>query len=305
MLDVKVQSSTSVVQIGKIGLKRSGEEAVGLVADLDLVEEVSNEADAAVVNGVVPGATALWRASARALAAGAVETESAGAAAGAQAASDSSGPFGTYTIPIADDGFRVVLGQDACVVEMFRAEVMSYRVKSTPTKCACTVKLRLEGIAKDQVATLVGWLGSPVTVTLERRQGVLPFRKRSAGEVGEIVSGIDSGREYAGVIVGRSTDDDGAEMIEVDDCGDVFVVAATTISGAFPSGDVAVRDQRVAEFVDHCEQSGVAPSWLWLVPELGRAYLSAGTPEWSWTLTEEIVQDAVIAACKAARSTAH
>lgn len=296
MLDVRNQSSTSEVEIARIGLKKSGEDGGGVIVDVDLAEVIETEAEAAQIDGIVPGAIQLWTGSKNAQAAKAVDTELEGAAAGAQAASASAGPFGTYTIPLGDDGLRLTLGEHEHVIDCSLAEILSYRVKSTPTACVCTIKARLEGLDRDKIALLVGMLGEQMKATSERRQGALPLRRRTPGNVGEIVSGIHANTEYAGVIVGRSRDEDGAEVVEVDDCGSVFLVPATSISGSFPSGDDAIRNQRVGEFVAACKAAKKKPSWKHLVAALGEAYLQVPPPNGQWTLTEEIVANAVKAA---------
>lgn len=293
MLDIRQQSSTSDVEIGKFGLKKSGEDGKKLV-DLDLVEVIETEEEALAIDPIVPGTLQLWRGSHNAQAAAEVETKLEGAAAGAQAASAELGPFGTYTIPLGDDGVRITLGERDHVVDVPLAEILSYRVKSTARICVLSVKVRLEGLDREQISYLVEMFGETMKVTIERRQGALPFRRRDApGGLGEIVSGIHDGVEYAGILAGRSKDDDGREMIEVDDCGAVYLVPATTISGSFPSGDAAIRNQRVEEFKEACAREKKRASWRSLVTALGAAYLASPPPNGQWTLTAEIVAAAV------------
>jgi hypothetical protein len=189
-----------------------------------------------------------------------------------------------------------VIGEGDYIIECSEVEVISLRVKSTPKACVFTAKVRVAGLGSNEIADLIDWLGNEQKFTIERRQGVLPFRSRkSPGEVGEVVSGVHENREYAGVIVNRTASDAG-DVIEVDDCGRLFLVPAATISGSF---QVTNREAPLAEFVKRAKKAKVTPSWLALVPALGRAYLSGGASQ-EWKLTDEIVA----AALESARASA-
>lgn len=296
MFNVRAQSSNAEGQITKFGLKLSGEEDGGKLVDLDLTEEITTEAEAEAVDAQVPGALRLWQSSRAAQDARKAETELSGAAAGA-AAGANGGPFGQYTIPVGQDGFHVVLGESEHVIDMKQVTVVSLRVKATPKTCLFTVKLCAAGLSKEEIGTLADWFGSTRKATAEHRQAVLPFPGRSRktpGEIGEVASGVHNGQEYAGIIVNVAKDEDEGDMIEVDDCGRLFLVPMATISGSFRVVEEG-RDEALADFAKRAKKAKITPSWLALVPALGRAYLS-GENVGDWILTAEIVASAVEAA---------
>lgn len=295
MIDIRGSDSSGKVEVGRIALKRSGEEGGGILVDLDLVQDIGSEDEAKLIDLAVPGALRLWQASSLARKAGEVETEVGGAAAGSQAAG-ASGTFGQIAIRPPDVPIRMNLGDGDARCEG-DVEVRGARVKATPKACAYTVKVRMAGLDTTEIARLVDLLGEVASVTFVARQGVLPFRgKRAAIEVGEVVSGVNDGTEYAGVVL-SVVSDDGTESIEVDDCGTVYIVPTATIAGSFAveGADGKDRAAMVDVFVKACRKAKTKASWTHLVAALGRAYLAGdeGAPEGAWPLLPSIVEDAV------------
>lgn len=285
MLDVR-RNGNGEPTVARIAIKRAGEEGVGLIVDLDLVEEVLLESEAVELDVVVPGALRLWRASKLAQESGAVETSLGGAAAGQ--ADASAGPFGQSKVKPPTEVVRLTMGSGTRLVEI-DVEPQTVSVKATPRTCIYTVRVRSTGVLPSDITLLLDWLqGPPVRSTVELRQQSLPFQKprKVVGEIGDVVAGMHEGVEFAGVITGRSSDSLG-ETFEINDCGDVLIVGAASVSGTIKLGS-----NDVSAFTKACKKAKIKPSWTYLIAALGKVYLSSGDSA-PWTITDEIVTDAV------------
>lgn len=300
MLKPSGQNSNGQVEIGRIGVKRSGEDGGGILLDVDLIEEVNTEEEAMAIDVSVPGALRLWRASSLAIRTSAAETHTSGAAAGARAAS-ASGTFGMVAVKPPDVGVILMLGAGENILS-HDIEIRGARLKSTPKACTFALKVRFAGLSMEDITKIVSWFGTTIAATFVPRQAPLPF-PGTAGkaapapvQTGDIVSGYDSkGVEYAGVVM-QSVNDEGTASIEVDDCGSHFIVPMATIAGTFKVAGDGGKEliAQVGVFVKACKKAKTKPTWTHLVAALGRAYLGGeDTPDGAWALTNDIISAAV------------
>jgi hypothetical protein len=279
--------------LAKLAPKRSGEQGEDLVLDLDLFFEVSTEQDAEAVGSTVPGALALWRTGQSAREAGGAEEVLGGAAA---RSAGSRGVYGGISIKVPDPDVRIslsMLGGEQVVEAV--AEVSALRFKSTPKVSALVVRARLHGLDGEDVGSLATLLGETVEVVFERSQQSLPFeRSAPTAEIGSVISGIQSGREYAGLVVGRAIDETEGEMIEIEDFDARLLVRATSVTGAIKvQTEGQTLDEALDAFRDLAAEAGLDPSWRYLVVALGHEYLSGSETPSLWCLTPEIVESAL------------
>lgn len=296
MIDLSKPRSAARCQLSKIGPKRAGD-GEGLVVDLDLAFEIESEEDAREVSASVPGALALWKR-------GEVAR---GSEAGLDLSGDSStappvsgGVHGSIAIRVSDPDVRIsllTLGGEGVIDAV--GEVSSCRFRSTPKAAALVVRVRALGLDGEEVGSLALLLGETVEATFERAQQALPFEERVApiAEIGSVVSGIQRGREYAGLVLGRAFDEVDGDLVEIDDFGERMLVRSTSISGS-----IRVRtegrplDEVVEEYRGLAFDAGLDPSWRHLIVALGHEYLAGGeTPE-GWTLTTKIAENALAVA---------
>jgi hypothetical protein len=175
------------------------------------------------------------------------------------------------------------------------AEVSSVRFKSTPKLSSLVVKARLHAVDGEEVGSLATLLGEVVEVVFERSQQVLPFeRSTPSAEIGSVVSGVQSGQEYAGLVAGRAIDESEGEMIEIVDFDAKLLVRATSVTGAIHvTTDGRTLEDVVEQYHDLAVEAGIEPSWRHLVVALGHEYLAGGEAPNGWCLTPAIVESAL------------
>lgn len=305
MLDYKNPKSVGKCAIAKIALKRSGEDGVDVpVLEIELDEEVASASDAEAIDGLVPGALRYYGAHARARAAGDSESVQAGAAAGSAAASESGGPFGTSTIPIREAGIRLVVSDvDGRAQTFTGSEIRSLRLKTTPKLCLYAVMVRIPRPDRKAIDAVIDWYGAGavLSVTAESAQGVLPYKSREIGQIGQILSGLSNGNQWCGVLRGRSKGDNGEDLVEIDDFGELRIYPAVSVVGA-PT-NVGSADELAAAidvYSSLCAEREIDPSWTDLFPELGAVYLSEPPSDGIWRVTDSIAETAADTAANAA-----
>ncbi len=296
MIDLTKPRSEGRCEVAKVVPKRGGEQGEDLVLDLDLAFLVSSEEEARAVAESVPGALALWTRGQSAREAGEVEETLGGAAA---RSAGSRGVFGGISIKIPDPDVRLslsMLGGEHIVEAL--AEVSSIRFKSTPKLSSLVVKARLHGVDGEDVGSLSMLLGETVKIVVERSQQSLPFeRSAPIAEIGSVVSGIQGGEEYAGLVVGRALDEREGEMIEISDFDASLLVRATSVTGAIRvTTDGRAIDDCISEYRDLALDAGIEPSWRHLVIALGHEYLAGAEAPNGWCLTPAIAESALTVA---------
>lgn len=300
MLDPLAQRSEGHVEISKFGLKLSSEEGVGKLVDLDLAAVIDSEDDAKAADRVIPGALRFWRSVAAAIRSGDVAESMGGAADGQAARAVSDGIFGESKSSPPADPFVLVLGEGEAVVECPNVEIRTAKITATPRRCAYRIGVRMTGLENEEIARIVGWFGSTVRATLERKQGVLnfPTRRRVPGDLGEVVSGRHGDRAFAGLLAGRAQDEDLGSTFEIDDCGERFIVPAASVSGAIrPKApeDLSMKDV-VDRYVKSCKnrRPRLTPTWLDIVEALGERYLAQGIDANAlWEVDDDVLVRAI------------
>ncbi len=296
VIDLAASKSTATGEFsGNITLKQGGKEEPHTYATLELAFSVDEES-AEELDRVLPGASALFKKANVAAKDAATAERLEGAAAGAEAASK--GTFGEVKVRIPHTDYEFTLSNDDVAVT-FGAEIRSIRLKATPKAKKYLIKLDTGPMDGSDIGALAELLlDDVITVsTVHKGQQVLPFTgpEQNAAAIGQVISGIHDGTEYAGIVVGHVNDEDSGKMVEIDDFGDHYVVPIGTIAGSIKVvgdkgsalGQVALQD-----YVDTCNEANSEISWRFLVPALGRAYLN-GTPAGDeWPLTSEVIADA-------------
>lgn len=283
MINLSEPRSEGLCEVARIAPKRSGAQGDDLVLDVDFSFSVETEDAASLVDEIVPGALSLWRRGQKA-------REEGDEAPGAR------GVFGGISVKVPNPDVRVsvmTLGRDHVVESV--AEVSSCRFKSTPKLSSLVLKVRLLAVDGEDVGSLVTLLGEVVEIVFERSQQVIPFeRSAPVAEIGSVVSGVQAGQEYAGLVVGRAVDETDGEMIEIDDFGEHLLVRSTSVTGAIHvTTQGRTLDEVVSEYRDLALDEGIEPSWRHLVVALGHEYLAGGEAPNGWCLTTDIAESAL------------
>lgn len=301
ILDLSANETAAKIKILKVVPKRSGSDDGKLVCDVEVSCKIDGEDDAAILARFAPGAVALYRAGASARTAAALKTSTEGAAAGA-ADANNDGTFGDLVIKLPENSrrTRVHAKLDAGEFDLGPASIRgALRFKSTPKASIVVYKLRLDEVEGEEVGALSDMLDMLCDIALKREQKVLDFPKKTADEiapeVGQVISGVDDGAEYSGIVLGFA-DDEGISVIEIDDCGTVSIVRAASVSGALTvvCDDGLTLEDVLSDYVSASSEAGTEASWQHLVVALGQHYLAAGqASDGGWVITSDILHAAL------------
>ena len=299
ILDLTQTNSSARAKLIKLDPKRSGDDDNKLFCDLQIACRVENDDEAAVLARFAPGALSLFRASAAARAAAAVKTSTEGAAAGAEAAAVD-GTFGDLLIRLPESSRNVRMGAkcDGGEFDLGPAEIRgALRFKNTPKGAVVTYKVRVHEVNGEEIGALAEDLDMLIDVTFKRDQTVLPFPNRTdeiEPKIGQVVSGVDGGEEYAGIVIGTVSDEDSGAMLEIDDCGTTKLVRVASVSGALTvhGPNESKLEKALAAYVKAAKKADVEPTWRHLVIALGQRYLADGDHA-AWVLDGDVVSAAI------------
>lgn len=289
-IDPSRDESIAKGKLTKLQPRRSGGKEDELFADLELTFEVKQN-DVAKIERFAPGVRKLWRAGVDARQAIRTAKATEGAGAGSMAAGD--GTFGDLVIklPESSRNIRIRIDTDSGPVEGGGEIRGALRFRSTPKLSTITFKVRMAGLNGEAIGHLADMLDMLVDTGVRRVQKVLNFN--AVPRVGAVVSGVDDGAEYAGVVV-SAYNDDGVAMLLVKDIVDERRVRSASVSGAL---DVIPPDGRLLcevldEYVDSASECDCPASWRFLVVALGQRYLEAGASE-KWVLDGDVIDAAL------------
>jgi hypothetical protein len=297
-------------KIAKVGSpRRHADDPDSLIFDLDVAFKIENQEQAEIAAQYAPGLMRLWQVGHKARNQSAAEVATNGAAEGAKDASEH-GTFGDLSIKMPENmrTFAMSVKTDDGEVELGDVELRSLKYKSSAKTSTLVMKVRIKRCKGETIGLMADHLDLLGTVAIVRKQQNLPgtdgsvinFPTAAADpEPGQVVSGVDDGVEYAGIVVDQVIDEDNGSMLVIDDCGTERLVRLASVSGRL---DVVVNKGRgkpgtklnaaVSRFKDAASDAGIEPTWRYLVVALGEHYLNEGADA-EWVLTDEIIEAAV------------
>lgn len=259
--------------------------------DVEVLFDLTDADEAAVVERTVPGAAGLYKSAAQARDAAQAATAAEGAAAGSSAMA---GVSGTTTVKVGQPHVRLTLANAESghvAVSDGNAEILSAKLRATGRKITFALKLRVFECDIDRSPDMLRLINKSITLALERKQLTLPLRGPPEPEVGSVVSA----GEHAGILLSYGIEDDDGKMAEVDDCGEVRVVPCTAITSSnrvnAPTG--SAMDATLALYKKRAKAKKVDASWCHLLVALGRSFANGDQKPGDYVLTTAVIDDAL------------
>ena len=255
MIDLLAPSSEGSLHLTRIAIKRDGTSANGLLAEIDLAAPIETEEDALVLDPLVPGASALWRRSAD--------------------GSEDSSRFGRSPSSLSVFGRLVLPDRAEEVCAFARSVTVTRAVVAVSAKLRTFIaRVRVGGLAPEQIATLCGALDERVHLTTSAMQLALFGGQTTvpAREIREVVSlriEAPGGTEFRFGAVTNETD----LSISVRDLHEAtpetFDLAAVEVVSRLR---IEAPDRLLAAFCGTAAGIGLLPSWGDLIVAVGQDY---------------------------------
>lgn len=272
VIDLTEKEARGSGQLNKFAVRADGRDEAAFVYDMQVVFVVSNSAEAAIVERLIPGAKETY-----------------------QRATERDDWKAQQTVVPDIEGARVVLvhAADGGVGIQGGAEIKGVLLRASKRAVTLTVKVKCAGQTEQVATALTKLLRAPVELRVDGAQQQLPFRKGPAIAMGSVVVAKD---EDGGPVWGRVHDiDHEAGLALLDVFGDHEVpvqMDGVTTAWALVPGDATEKALR--EYKAACKKGKVAPSYRAVTVAVGEAYASEPPADGQHRLTAEVVARAVV-----------